>query len=57
MPKKPKQSASLEVWKNWERRKKESTSRNNKRESDWKKAIRKIETDKKAKASLISRNR
>lgn len=57
MPKRPKQSASVTVWENYERRRKETVAKNKKRLSDYKKAINKIESDKKKKASIISRTR
>jgi len=46
LPKKPKQSASLEVWRNWERKCKDIKSENKRRLSKW-------ESDKKAKANII----
>jgi len=46
IPKKPKQSSTIAVWENWEKRKKVVVAYN-----------KQLETDKKKKEALIARNR
>ena len=54
MPKRPKQSAPLSVWENYRKNRSEVEKKNRTRESDWNAKIKKIETDKKKKASIIN---
>ena len=54
-PKKPKASASLLVWENYDRKCKEIDKKNHARLADHKKSINGVQADKKKKESLIKK--
>jgi hypothetical protein len=57
MPKRPKASANINVWENFDKRRKDTVKNNSTKLSDWKRACIKIDADKKKKEKLIASTR